>query len=67
VALRLAMFVQNDAWLMFVLFWLFGMAMASFTCCVSVFLQTSQSASNAGLGIVLVSKQLRAFCCCAKS
>jgi hypothetical protein len=49
------MFVQNDVWLMFVLFWLFGMAMSSFTCCVSVFLQTSQSASNAGLGIVLVS------------
>jgi preprotein translocase subunit SecG len=51
------MFVQNDVWLMFVLFWLFGMAMSSFTCCISVFLQTSQSASNAGLGVVLVSRQ----------
>lgn len=48
------MFVESDAWLLFVLFWLFGMAMASFTCCVSVFLESSQSASNAGLGIVLV-------------
>ncbi|WIA36227.1 hypothetical protein OEZ86_007561 [Tetradesmus obliquus] len=63
VALRLAMFVHNDVWLMFVLFWLFGMAMASFTCCVSVFLQTSQSASNAGLGIVLVGWICQALGC----
>lgn len=48
------MFVHNSVWLMFVLFWLFGMAMASFTCCVSVFLSNTQSASNTGLAIVLV-------------
>ncbi|KAF8059445.1 ABCA9 [Scenedesmus sp. PABB004] len=54
VALRLDMFVTNDVGLLFVLFWLFGVAMSSFTCCVSVFLSTAQSASNAGLGIVLV-------------
>ncbi|KAF6266062.1 hypothetical protein COO60DRAFT_1697444 [Scenedesmus sp. NREL 46B-D3] len=63
VALRLAMFVHNDVWLMFLLFWLFGMAMASFTCCVSVFLQSSQSASNAGLGIVLVGWVCQALGC----
>lgn len=49
------MFTTNSVWLMFFLFWLFGIAMSSFACCVSVFLESSQSASNAGLAIVLVS------------
>lgn len=59
-ALQLTMFTTNSVWLMFFLFWLFGMAMSSFACCVSVFLESSQSASNAGLAIVLVSDRLAA-------
>lgn len=53
--LQLNMFLTNNVWLQFFLFWLFGLAMTSFACCVSVFLQTSQSAGNASLAMILVS------------
>lgn len=52
--LQLDMFLTNNVWLQFFLFWLFGLAMTSFACCTSVFLQTSQSAGNAGLAMILV-------------
>jgi hypothetical protein len=57
--LQLDMFLTNNVWLQFFLFWLFGLAMTSFACCTSVFLQTSQSAGNAGLAMILVSGVLR--------
>lgn len=54
-ALQLSMFIANNVMLQFFLFWLFGMAMTSFACFISVFLSTSQSAGNASLAIILVS------------
>ena len=53
--MQLDMFLTNNVWLQFFLFWLFGLAMTSFACCTSVFLQNSQSAGNAGLAMILVS------------
>lgn len=53
--LQLQTFLANNVWLQFFLFWLFGMAMTSFACFVSVFLQNSQSAGNASLAMILVS------------
>jgi len=35
-------FKKNDASLLFILFWLFGMAMTSYSYCLSVFLKKSQ-------------------------
>ena len=52
--LQLQMFLTNNVWLQFFLFWIFGMAMTSFACCISVFLQSSQSAGNASLAMILV-------------
>jgi hypothetical protein len=51
------MFLANNVMLQFLLFWLFGLAMTSFACCTSVFLETSQSAGNAGLAMILVRRR----------
>jgi hypothetical protein len=57
-ALHLEMFLHNNVMLQFFLFWLFGLAMTSFACCTSVFLQSSQSAGNASLAMILVRGRL---------
>eukprot|EP00775_Hariotina_reticulata_P004500 gene4500-4753_t len=54
IALRLALFRVNDPRLLFLLFWLFGLAMTSFACCISVFMNTTASAYNGSLVMIVV-------------